>query len=523
MSQVKAIEIVDISVDQIRPSPYQPRLYFDIESLLASIDKDGLISTPTVRRKPDGRTEYELVDGERRLRSVEKLGWETIPVQVVDIDDETARRIVFTLNEERAPYNAEEYTKFFRKMYDQIGTYLGVANAFGKHHSTIIDYVNISILPEHLKKAVWARKISIGIIQEMEPVFTEAKNEAGGVSVDRNYSNSQAYQYICSVLEELILAESKKPRETVREQYIDPYLERLEGERVRKAKEEAEKIIPKDVEVKVDLESPKGLRQAAKALLKKAEKLKSPEEVLEELREKARDSLSKGRVNAKSKIENAAELGLDTSEFEKRYREIESQIEKDPEAAYNESKEFKKEIDKAIKKDKDEKAKKKREDRELRIREEAAANARAEAQAEADKEIQKVKETVKEEVKKELQEDSDFRARIAKEEREKRLDEFKRRYELEEPVRDMGQKYHERVVSTFYRIRGWGVPMVLSMGEKWWNETIPYIQGINDWISFILMIKPDKKVEEQPKEPLLRVEIDEHKIIEAEYEVVKEG
>ena len=114
-----------------------------------------------------------------------------------------------------------------------------------------------------------------------------------------HYSNSQAHQYICSVLEELLLAESKKPRESVRAQYIDPYLERLEGERVRRAKEEAEKIIPKEVDVKVDLESPNGLRQAAKVLIEEAEKRKSPEEVLEELREKAMDSLSKGRGNAK--------------------------------------------------------------------------------------------------------------------------------------------------------------------------------------------------------------------------------
>jgi len=419
MSQVKAIEIADISMDQIRPSPYQPRLYFDIESLVASIEQDGMVSTPVVRRKPDGRTEYELIDGERRFRAVEKLGWETIPVQVVDIDDETARRIVFTLNEEREPYNAEEYTKFFRKIYDEMGSYRAVANTFVKSPNTIINYVNISILPESLQKAVWAGKISIGSIQEMDQIFAEAKDEAGGVFNVEHYSNSQAYQYICSVIKELLLAESKKPRETVREQYIDPYLERLEGERVRRAKEEAEKIIPKEVEVKVDLESPKGLRQAAKALLEEAEKLKSPEEILEELLEKARDSLSKGRGNAKSKIENVAELGLDTSEFEKRYREIEAQIEDDPEAAYNESKEFKKEIDKAIKKKKGEQAKKEREDRERRIREEAAAKARDETQAKAAEEIKKVKETAKEEVKEELQKDPEFRRSVVIERVEK--------------------------------------------------------------------------------------------------------
>jgi len=40
-------------------------------------------------------------------------------------------------------------------------------------------YINISILPEHLQKAVWAGKITMGDIQEIEPVFTEARRERG--------------------------------------------------------------------------------------------------------------------------------------------------------------------------------------------------------------------------------------------------------------------------------------------------------------------------------------------------------
>ena len=94
-------------------------------------------------------------------------------------------------------------------------------------------------------------------------------------------------------------------------------------------------------------------------------------------------------------------MGLDTSEFEKRYREIEAQIDDDPEAAYEVSKELKKDVDNAISKYKKKQAKKEREERERQIREEAAAKARADAQAKAEEEIQKIKETAKEEVKEE--------------------------------------------------------------------------------------------------------------------------
>lgn len=351
MSQLKAIEVLDISVDQIRPSPYQPRLYFDIESLVTSIEQDGMVSIPVVRRKPDGSTEYELVDGERRLRSVEKLGWETIPVQVVDIDDETTRRIVFTLNEEREPYNVEEYTKFFRRMYDEMKSFRKVAKAYSKSHSTIIDYVNVSILPEPLQKAVWAREIYMNAISELEPIFSEAKNEAGGVVGADHYSNSQAYQHIVASLEEELKKEKKAraSSEQFGERYVDPYLEKLGEERIRRVKEEAEKIIPKEVDVKVDLESPNGLRQAAKALLEEAERLKTPEQIeaekLEKKRGQARNALLTGRGNVKSKIEAAKEEGIDTSEFEKRLEEIEAKILTNPDEVILESKELKNKID----------------------------------------------------------------------------------------------------------------------------------------------------------------------------------
>lgn len=135
---------------------------------------------------------------------------------------------------------------------------------------------------------------------------------------------------------------------------------------------------------------------------------------------------------------------------------------------------------------------------------------------------QEVTKEIKQELRQEVQQDPELRAKIALEERTKQITDFKKRYEIEEPVIDMGQKYHERMVSLFYQIRGWGVPTILSMGEKWWSRTIPYIQGINDWSSFLLEIKTDKPLEKQPEKPMLKVEVDERKIVEAEYQIIKE-
>jgi len=193
--------MVEVSIDLIRPSPYQPRLYFELEILKESITKDGMLVIPLVRGKPDGKTEYELIDGERRWRAVKELKWEKIPVEIRDIDDETARRMVYTLNEERQPYTLEENTKFFRRMYEQMGSVYAVAEAFGRHQSTIWQYINISMLPEHFQKAVWARQITTGFIQELEPLFTEARNEIGEITRYTEYQKSPTYQRIVALCE----------------------------------------------------------------------------------------------------------------------------------------------------------------------------------------------------------------------------------------------------------------------------------------------------------------------------------
>jgi len=74
MSKV-VVKGMDIPVEQIKPSPYQPRMTFDLEDIKGSIMRDGILVTLTVRKK-DGF--YELVDGERRLRVVKELGYETV-------------------------------------------------------------------------------------------------------------------------------------------------------------------------------------------------------------------------------------------------------------------------------------------------------------------------------------------------------------------------------------------------------------------------------------------------------------
>lgn len=136
-----------------------------------------------------------------------------------------------------------------------------------------------------------------------------------------------------------------------------------------------------------------------------------------------------------------------------------------------------------------------------------------------EEEKERIKTEVKKEVKQDLKKDPKFRAEVVKEERERIVSGIKKDYPSNR-LYVHGPRYYRNVVNTFYRIRGWGIPMVLSMGRETWNKTLPYVQGIHDWSGFLLSIKPDK-TDDSIKAPKLTVLVDNRKIVEAEYQIVE--
>ena len=73
-----------VSIEEIQPNPYQPRLEFNDEALMElaqSIRENGLIQPITVRECEDG---YQIVAGERRYRAMKLNGMIDVPVVIMD-------------------------------------------------------------------------------------------------------------------------------------------------------------------------------------------------------------------------------------------------------------------------------------------------------------------------------------------------------------------------------------------------------------------------------------------------------
>lgn len=132
-----------------------PRQLFDreqIDALAESIKKDGLISPVTLRRIANGEAfYYEIVAGERRKLACDKLGWDTIPAIVRDMDEIKAAEIALIENLQRVDLNPMEEAAGYQKLAGYY-TQEQIAQKVGRDQSTIANALRLLSLPSHLQE-----------------------------------------------------------------------------------------------------------------------------------------------------------------------------------------------------------------------------------------------------------------------------------------------------------------------------------------------------------------------------------
>jgi ParB/RepB/Spo0J family partition protein len=89
-----------------------------VASLAASIAEVGLLQVPKLRPVGD---RFEIVYGECRTRACRLLGWDTIPADVVDLDDEAASDAMLIENTARAGLDPMDEARAYQKRIDRFG------------------------------------------------------------------------------------------------------------------------------------------------------------------------------------------------------------------------------------------------------------------------------------------------------------------------------------------------------------------------------------------------------------------
>ena len=98
LSKIRDIPISEI--DEFPDHPFKVLMDEDMEQLVESIKRNGVMTPATVRLKGDGR--YELISGHRRKKACELAGLETLKCEVKDLTRDEAIIIMVESNLQRS-------------------------------------------------------------------------------------------------------------------------------------------------------------------------------------------------------------------------------------------------------------------------------------------------------------------------------------------------------------------------------------------------------------------------------------
>jgi ParB family transcriptional regulator, chromosome partitioning protein len=178
---------LQIDIDLIDPSPYQPRTKFSeaaLEELAKSIQSSGIIQ-PLVARRVGSR--YQLIAGERRWRAAQRAQLLRVPAVLREVGDEQALELTLVENIQREDLNPIEQARAFQRLIDQFHlTQDEVATRTGKDRATVANAVRLLALDETFLEWIEEGRITAGhgrallAIEDQKLRFQLAQNASRG-------------------------------------------------------------------------------------------------------------------------------------------------------------------------------------------------------------------------------------------------------------------------------------------------------------------------------------------------------
>jgi len=154
---------LEIDIDLIEPSPYQPRTRFReeaLDELSRSIQASGIIQPIVVR--PVGNR-YQLIAGERRWRAAQRAGLKKVSSIVRQVPDELALEMTLVENIQREDLNAIEAARAFERLMDEFQlTQESVAERTGKDRATVANAIRLLKLEPTIQDWIEEGRLTAG-------------------------------------------------------------------------------------------------------------------------------------------------------------------------------------------------------------------------------------------------------------------------------------------------------------------------------------------------------------------------
>lgn len=175
LSKIRDIPLSEI--DEFPDHPFKVNLDEDMEQLVDSIRRNGVMTPATVRQKEDGR--YELVSGHRRRKACELAGLDSLPCEVKELSRDEAVIVMVESNLQRTEILPSEkafaYKMRLEAMKRQagrptkenmspLGTHLRsdaeLAKKVGESRNQIQRYIRLTSLVPEILQMVDERRIA---------------------------------------------------------------------------------------------------------------------------------------------------------------------------------------------------------------------------------------------------------------------------------------------------------------------------------------------------------------------------
>jgi ParB family transcriptional regulator, chromosome partitioning protein len=181
-----------VELDQVMPSPLQPRRHFDsarLQELAQAIRSQGIIEPLVVRPTPvaDGgappAAPYELVAGERRWRAARIAGLSVVPVVVRELDDHAALEMSLVENLMREDLNPIDEARGFERLARSFAmSHDQVAARIGKSRPYVSNAIRLLDLPPAVLEMLERGELSAG---QARPLLAMTSAEAQTVAARR--------------------------------------------------------------------------------------------------------------------------------------------------------------------------------------------------------------------------------------------------------------------------------------------------------------------------------------------------
>jgi len=221
----KREEVLSLKLEQIKPSPFQPRVDFDhqsMEELTQSIKEKGVIQPVLVRRSGDF---YELIAGERRLRAAKLLNLKEIPAIVKNVEDRDSLEIALIENIQRQSLNSIEEAHAYQFLIDKFQvTHEKISEVLGKARVSVTNTLRLLKLPAEIQDEIKKGRISFAhgrALLEIEDLHQQRRLASEIISKELSVRE----------LENLIKSQrTKMPKRKIGQSIREPYVAVLEEE-----------------------------------------------------------------------------------------------------------------------------------------------------------------------------------------------------------------------------------------------------------------------------------------------------